>query len=292
MINNIDIQAPDGVKPLTRRRRGNHSVACLNPNPKHVRKRAYKKLPGAMGTLARISAKKRIHSSLVILESFKLMNRKRDFRDVSKKLIDQLWRAIFDCLDMATLMPTKCFEQIALELDVTPSRVSRLLKGMFVPAGLIQPYDTDEYKPQYNSTHGVCFPSMVFVTDKFFEAGGANEKLVARLHQLHQEKLAEILDIQSGQPMRLNAARALRKKWAWDRAYERRKNAARAQKKRTYLAGLTTVDERLHYVGKQLLLANGDLYLHSPRQLHIDAWSILHRLGVSESGKKEKRPPH
>lgn len=284
----------DSEPVRTGRRRGNHSVQCLNPDPKHKRKDSYKKLPGPMGQLARIAAKKKIHSSLVFVQAFPLMARERDFKSVRKKLIDQVWQAIFDCIDMATLMPTKCFEQIATELDVTNSRMSRVINEVFIPAGLIYPFDSDMYKPQYNSTHGVCFPSMVVVTDKFFEAGGASPELISKLNTLCDEKLQMVVSAETGQPMGLNAARALRKKWAWDRAYERRQDAARAQKKRAYLASLGSIDERLHHVGKQLLLKDPVRYLgHNSRQLQIDAWAVLHRLNVATVPKhQEHAPPH
>jgi hypothetical protein len=285
----------DAVLPVKLgRRRGTHSVKCLNPDPKHQRKDTYKKLPGPMGHLARIAAKKKIHASLVFIQAFPLMGRQRDFKPVRKKLIDQVWRAVFDCLDMATRMPTKCFEQIATELNITNSRMSRCVNEVFMLAGLFYSFDSDAFKPDYNSTHGVCFPSMVVVTDKFFEAGGASPELIEKLNNLSDEKLQHIIDAETGQPMSLNSARALRKKWAWDRAYERRKDAARAQKKRAYLASLGSIDERLHHVGKQLLMKDPDYYhVAAPNQLQIDAWAVLKRLNVATIPKgKGNAPPH
>ena len=247
-----------------------------------------------MGRLARIAAKKKIHASLVLLQAFPAMGRQRDFQDVRKELIDALYRAILDCLDMATLMPTKCWEQIAAELDVTPSRLSRVLKEVYVPAGMIYPFDTKDFEPQYNSTHGVFFPSLMVVTDKFFEAGGASEELIQKLRDLSAEKLQLYVDANTGRPMGLNAAQALRKRWAWDRAYERRKDAARAQKKRAYLASLGSVDERLKHVGKQLMLQDPLRYLAADyKLLQIDAWAVLHRLNVATVPKNQAAsPPH
>lgn len=279
------LSVDDGLSstPIKRgRHRGDHSVQPKNPEPQHSRRASYKKLPGALGRLARIAAKKEIDRSLVFLHAFAFMGRKRDFYPLRRAMINATMRKILDCLDMATRMPTMCWEQMAMELNVTPARMSRLLTEVLMPAGVVEPFDTDAYQPQYNSTHGVWFPSLTVVTDKFFEACGASDNLIRQLRELSAEKLSELVDINTGQSMTLNAAQALRKKWAWDRAYDRRKDAARAQKKRAYLAALGSIDARLSHVGRQLMLEQPERYLGAEHNALVrDAWVVLHRLNVA-----------
>lgn len=292
----MDVQliAPSERSVRGGRRRGSHSTACLNPNPVHQRSAAKKALPGALGQLARRAKKTPISSSIVLLHAMpfmvsytrtagrtvKTVGRTKRFKPERANLIDAFCRAVIDCLDAATWMPTRTLESIAAELNVTNSRISRLLDEVLLPAGLLIGMNGADYKPHYNSTHGVFFPAMLAVTEKFFEACGADRRMIDRLYTQRDEKLATMLDVKTGKAMTLRAAQALRKQWAWDRAYELRCNSARAQKKRVAIAGLASWDLRLAHVGRQLMLSDPMRYLGSEHsQLIADAWAVLRRFG-------------
>ncbi len=264
---------------------GRRSALCLNPNPQHQRKSTYKKLPGAMGQLARIAAKKEIHQHLYFTHTLKMYGR-RSFHPLRKRLIDAFCCAVLDCIDLATGMTTKSLEAIAEGLDVLPCRITRLVNEVMVPAGLMYAHGANDKDPRfgvvYDSTHGLYFPKMMVCTDRFFEVCGASPQLIEKIRALTDVKLTEQVDATTGQQMTQQQARDLRLRWAWDRAYQLRKDRAAAQRKRAFVESLGSTDRRLQHIGKQLLLNNSSRYLAAdPSLLARDAWVVLARMGLT-----------
>lgn len=275
-MNIVTIEHPHGNR---------RSALCLNPNPKHERRSGYKKLPGPMGQLARIAAKKEIHKHLYFYHALKLHGR-RSFHPLRQRLIDAFCCAVLDCIDLATGMTTKSLEAISKGLDVLPCRITRLVNEIMIPAGLMYAHGSHGKDPRfgvvYDSTHGLYFPKMLVCTDRFFEVCGASPTLIEKIRALADDKLTEQVDADTGRQMTQQQARDLRLRWAWDRAYQLRKDRAVAQRKRAFVESLGSTDRRLLHIGKQLMLQHSLRYMAAePSLLARDAWIVLARMGLT-----------
>lgn len=273
------------------RRRGTHSVRCENPTPKHERVASYKKLPGALGRVYRIAQQKDCSKHPFFIHHRYALRRQRGFRPERAGMINAFVRAVLDCLDLATGMPTKCLEQIARELNVTESRVSRLVNEIFIPTGLMYVHadkaaiDKDpNFGHVWDSTHGLWFPKMLVVTDEFYRVAGADPKLLEKLQQqadehLHLNKhgLAK-----AGEVISRHEARNRRRKFAFARTWERRKAAAMSQRARAKVLSHDTLDDRQYYVAAKLMREKPEYYEALPlSQLEADTWAVLHRFNAA-----------
>lgn len=287
-------------QPVRRkRRRGTHSTKCKNPNPVHTRRADFKKLPGAYGYLYRIAKKKDVAKHPYFVYTREAIYRHRHFRPERANLIKAFACAVLDCLDIATGMTTRCLEQIAADLDVTNSRISRLVNEVFIPAGLMHVHvDNPEKQDDFNfglcfdSVHGLYFPKMLVVTDAFYKVVGANEELLAKLHQQADEHLQLNKSglAKPGEVLSLVEARNRRRDRAFKISWERRKDAARSQRKRAKVASIETLDDRQFYIAQQLIKSKHKRYMdYYPEELEADVWSALHNLGAaSPPGSKRK----
>lgn len=280
------INAVDVAKPG--RKRGSHSVRCKNPTPEHKRNASYKKLPGAFGRLYRIAKQKDTAKHPHFLYLRYAMGRQRGFRIERANLIRAFVCAVLDCLDLATGMTTKSLEQIAQELDVTESRISRLVNEVFILTGLMyvhadkQALDKDpNFGMVWDAAHGLWFPKMLVVTDLFYKVAGADGKLLQQLQQQADEHLQLSKHGLSapGEVITRHEARNRRRKLAFERSWNRRKDAAKTQRARAKVQGLNTLDERQYYIGQKLMKDRAAYYESQPLStLEADIWQTLHRL--------------
>lgn len=277
---------PEIYKHYTEVRGNRKSALCLNPNPQHRRDGGYKKLPGALGELAKRAQGRDIYRHPNFMHALKLLNR-RKFHPLRENLINAFCRAVIDCLDLATCMTTKTLEAIANGLNVTPCRVTRLIKEIMLPGGFMYVHGGDDNDPNFghcfDSTHGMYFPKLLVITDKFFEVCGADSRLLERLHNQADEKLAAHICEDTAQQMTVIQARDARRKWAWDRSYLLRKDHATAQRKRAFIERLGSKDKRIEHVAKQLLLKHPFRYMAAePSLLVRDAENVLIRMQLNQ----------
>lgn len=283
--------AAPAVKPK-KRRRGNHSVACKNPNPKHERRVGYKKLPGAFGYVYRIAQKKNCSIHPYFSYVRRAMGRQRGFRPERANLINAFVCAVLDCLDIATGMTTKSIEQIALDLDVLPCRLSRLINEVFIRAGLMYVHaDADKLVTQkdhnfghvFDGVHGMWFPKMLVVTETFYRIAGADDRLIDRLNRQIEEhlQLGKHGLAKEGEVISQQEARNRRRARAWDISWKRRKQAATGQRTRGKLQQLN-LDERQHFIAQKLLQQRPSYYENRPiQELEQDVWRALHDFGAA-----------
>lgn len=277
---------PDTVRPG--RRRGNHSVECKNPNPQHSRNATFKSLPGALGLLARRAKKKKIHKDPYFCYIRNALGRQRRFRPERCNLIDALCEAFLNCVDLSTAVPLLCIERLAADLDVTVSRVSRLVNDVFIPGGLMYVHadkaalDKDpDFGMVWDRTHGRWFPKVMVLTDRFFEVVGADRKLLDKLHdqmrehlELNKSGLAKV-----GEVISITEARRRRQLAAFQQAWEKRKSAAASQKIKVSLQQLDSIDDRLSYAA-ELVRSNYNVDYLSPEEYKGMCWKILRQMGA------------
>lgn len=268
------------------RQRGNHSVECKNPNPEYVRKAGFKKLPGALGTVANRASKKRISRDPLFVQLRKKIGRHRDFKTIRRNLIDALCRQLLDCVCLSTGIPTLCVERLAKELNVTVSRVSRLINEVMIPAGLMyvptnggQVKEDPNFGMVFDRTHGMWFPKIMVLTDTFFRVAGADDKLLDKLHnqmEVHRD-LNKAGLAKEGEIISLREAQIRRQQRAFDIAWKRRKEAAAVQKERVALLNMDP-DDRLHYAASVLMADNEYMALMAYGDFRNECRNYLRRM--------------
>lgn len=275
--------------------RGTHSVKCKNPKPVHRRNDGFKALPGAYGYLYRIARQKNCsqHPHFIYLRS--AMGRRRSFRVERRHLINAFICAVLDCLDLATGMPTRTLEQIAHDLNVTESRISRLVNDVFISTGLMYVHadkaalDKDpNFGMVWDKTHGLWFPKVLVVTEQFFRVAGADDKLLAKINQQADEHLQlnkHGLAVR-GEVLSRQEARNRRRQFAFEKSWQRRKDAARVQRTRAKVQNIESLDERIAFIGQKLMASRPEYYEALPLSaLEKDIWQTLHRMNAAS------RPP-
>lgn len=269
------------------RRRGTHSVRCKNPNPEHKRDVSYKKLPGAFGRVYRIAQQKDTAKHPHFIQHRFAMGRQRGFRIERANLIRAFICAVLDCLDLATGMTTKSLEQIAQDLNVTESRISRVVNEVFVLTGLMYVHADKEaldrdpnFGMVWDAAHGLWFPKMLVVTDLFFKVAGADDKLLQMIQQQADEHLQLCKHGLSkpGEVISRHEARNRRRKFAFERSWNRRKDAARVQRTRAKVLNIDSLDERQYFIGVKLMKDRPSYYESQPLSvLEADIWQVLHK---------------
>lgn len=278
------------VPEKTGRRRGTHSVKCINPSPVFERQARFKPLPGALGHLMARAKSGKIHKHHYFVQMREAMNRSRGFRPERRALIDALALALLDCVDLSTQVPTVCLERLAEQLGVTVSRVSRLVNQIFIPAGLMYVQsDSQAYEKRpdfgmvWDRVHGIWFPKVMVLTDMFFEILGADAALMERLRAQFAQALANNKAGLSapGEILSLAEARRRIQQRAFKQAWEKRKDVAAAQKRKVSLSNMESMADRLHYAASALIKADPKKAHMTPDAFKKACWDFLHSMDAA-----------
>lgn len=274
----------------TGRRRGTHSVKCLNPTPVFERQGRFKPLPGALGHLMARAKSSKIHKHVYFVQMREALNRSRGFRPERRALIDALSLALLNCVDLSTQVPTVCLERLAEQLGVTVSRVSRLVNEIFIPAGLMYvqsdraAYDIrPDFGMVWDRVHGIWFPKVMVLTDMFFEVLGADVVLMGRLRAQFAQALANNKAglAAPGEILSLSEARRRIQQRAFKQAWEKRKDVSAAQKRKVTLSNMDSMDDRLHYAAITLIKADPQKADMHPDAFKKACWEFLHRMDAA-----------
>lgn len=268
------------------RHRGGNCTICLNPNPIFVRPRQFKQLPGALGTLARRAKKKDISKDPLFVQLRRRTGRKRSFRKIRQRLINEAFQAFLDCMDLSTGIATICIEQLAEKLNVVPSRLYRLVSQVLISFDLAYVQanrEVIEHDPNfgmpYDKTHNRYFPKILVFTEKFFRVCGADDDLLVKLYNQMEDHLQHNKSglAKPGEVLSLEEARNRKQQAAFKVAWERRKGAARLQKEKAALAEMESIDDRLNYAATALVLSDPSLQYLAPEDFKNVCWKWLHK---------------
>lgn len=284
-----DVRAARSRKP-TKRRRGDHSVACKNPNPFYRRPDGNKPLPGQLGKCynrlvkfdrktGEYSFRRRLSRDPFYVYMRDIVGRKRDFRPEKENLIDAMAPAFLSRCNLSTSRVVICISSLAEELGVTVSRLSRALKEQ-AEFCVIELSDL-EWDPYQN-----CFlPRHIILTERFFKMCGADldklrEEQETRLQAEHEGWL------KPGEQISIKAARRREFDRIRTAALMRRRELAIAQKKLKRFDAGRDFDETKQIIAAHLIktIPRYELQQMSPDdfEAHVAREHYQYRLSLDD----------
>jgi len=245
---------------------------CINTNPVWQRPAHWKNLPGELGKTYNFLKKRDVSRDPLFVQLRSVMGRKRDFKRCRRTFMQAIFELILNRHDLVTGIIELNLEQMAEELSfsiteddngvkvktkskVPVCRVSRFIDDVMIRFGLAYVQcdgdKTGKTGMVWDRTNGIWFPKVLVLTDQFYRICGADvEKLNIQRDQLFIAKQQGL--IFDGQVPSIRELRQLKKNMIFLKAWESRKEGARAGRMKSKLAN-KSLDDRRYDVAESLM---------------------------------------
>ena len=273
---------------------------CINTNPVWQRPAHWKNLPGELGKTYNFLKKRDVSRDPLFVQLRSVTGRTRDFKRCRRTFMQAMFELILNRHDLITGIIELNLEQMAEELSysitedesgqkvkskakVPVCRVSRFIDEVMIKFGLAYVQcdgdKTGKTGMVWDRTNGIWFPKVLVLTDQFYRICGANlEKLNGQREQLLIAKQQGL--IFDGQTPSVRELRQLKRNNIFMKAWQSRKNSARAGRKKAKLAA-KTLDDRRYDVANTLAKQNPEHVANmTPEAFSKLTWQRMNTMGV------------